>query len=72
MNAEQIVEAYTKARKRKGISQTKLADKIRTTQHVVSKYEIHDVQPSLSRMVDMLSAVGLQLEVTQQETDDVD
>lgn len=48
-------------RKVKGISQQKLAKELNTTQQMVSKYETHVDSPSVSRLVEIASILGVTL-----------
>jgi predicted nucleotidyltransferase/DNA-binding XRE family transcriptional regulator len=52
------------ARTRAGLTQAELAERAGTTQSVISAYEHDRRQPALSTLADLVSATGLELEVT--------
>lgn len=49
-------------RKTKGISQAKLAKELNTTQQLISKYEKHIDLPSVTRLVDIATILGVTLD----------
>ena len=49
-------------RKEKGLSQKDLADKLEITQMMISKYEVNTKTPSLERLVEIASILGVTLD----------
>ena len=49
-------------RKKKGISQNKLANSLNTKQQVISRYEREESSPSLERLVEIAQILGVTLD----------
>lgn len=67
MNGGQLVR---EARRRAGLSQRDLAERLGTTQPVVARWESGRSEPSFERVVDAIRAAGLDLAVRIVERDE--
>lgn len=56
-------ELIREARKRSGLSQQELAERLSTTQAVIARWELGRTSPSFERVVEAIRACGLELSV---------
>ncbi len=60
------------ARKRAGLPQVELARRAGTTQSAIARWEANEVSPSVEKLVELLRACGLDLDVALVPYDDHD
>lgn len=60
------------ARKRAGLTQTKLAERVGTTQSAIARLERGGGRPTMQRISELVAACGLELQVRLVPTDDHD
>jgi transcriptional regulator with XRE-family HTH domain len=69
MNGSHLIK---EARRRAGLSQRQLAERVGTTQSAVARVESGDTAPSLERISSLVRACGFDLELHLRDVDDHD
>ena len=66
MSSAQVIR---EARRRVGLTQQQLADRLESTQSIIARWEAGKVEPSFSTLREIVRACGLELELSIRELD---